>query len=59
VVDASFVVQVIWAELLPGVATTVEMAGPVGVVVAKLAGAKFVAGDVALLFDESTEVTRK
>jgi hypothetical protein len=60
VVACSFVVHVIWAEVLPGIAATAEMTGgALRAVVVKLAGAEFDGGDEELLFELSTEVTRK
>jgi hypothetical protein len=51
------VVQVIFAVVLPGIATTDEITGG-ALTVTKLAGKLPVGGEVAVLPEESAEVTR-
>jgi hypothetical protein len=59
-VACTLVDHVIWAELLVGIAATAEIAGgALSGVVVKLAGPVLVGGEVELLFEASTDVTRK
>ena len=59
-VACSFVVHVICAELLVGIDITAEITGgALSGVVVKFAGEEPVGGELELLFDASTEVTRK
>jgi hypothetical protein len=51
---------VIWAEPLVGVDATAEITGgALSTVVVKVAGAELVGGEVELLLEASTDVTRK
>ena len=58
VVEFSFVVQEMVADVVPGVAVTAEIVGGVTSRVANDSGAAGDAGDVAELFAASLEVTR-